>query len=562
MEIQLDGIVKANRKLKFFVKSLFYLTAFFMAIASLLSIYAFLDLGYDVLGLKVNLGHFEDASIHQIFRILEGKKLFTEANAEYTPLLYGPVYFYISAPFGLLFQKTFLSGRIVSYIATFLSVIFAALIFRKSVDAGKWLFLFCFTVFIGLFFSANHLIDYWLYKAKVDALFLLLSVVTTYYYFRSAEKLPYLFVSAFFGSLLFFTKQNGVLIPAFCILFYLIANKKRSALIFAIVFFIFSGIFFAFFILHSGEKFLLYTFVIPKSHPFLWKEYSPELLKFFLPFGILLLLFFYLNFAAQFYRRGKIDFWKILRRKLKTKKNFYPLFLLFSFFSISLVGRMKVGAVGNSWIWFIYALSLFSAIFLFRLLKVIRNRPSPKLRMAFGAFNILLILQFLTFRYDYFAKKEEIQKLKDRQILTKQILCGLEKPVLFPLAGYMPVILCNDDTTGFQQQSVLDIIRYKAEFDLFMASYKKAIESRYYKTVVLTTDVPLDQSEEGIKFIDFQLMSAKNQRQKDDLLAFRSIFEMNRLIKRNSKNIEKVSMTATHRMELPYFDDYYICRLK
>ncbi len=544
---------------------IFYYFAMILSIAiSVVSFFAFGDLGYDILRLKINFGHFEDTSIHEIFRIIEGKKLFTSATVEYAPLLYGPVYFYVATPFALIFGKSFLAGRIVSCLSTALVCVFAYLLIKKFTRLSVRKNIYLAFVSLGLFFSANEIFDFWLYTAKVDALFLLFLVATFYFLLQSEIKYYCIFISAFFASLLFFTKQNGLILPLSIPLFLILLKQKKKALTFSAVFASFSIIFFLFFYFHSGDKFFTFFIGIPKSHPWLWKTYAPELAKFFLPTFGMFMLFLFTIFGTKIRNKRFRGLGLLVYQKLvKTKKNAHLVFFVFSFFLISFTGRMKAGAVGNSWIFFVYALSVFIMVLIGRYSEIYLRKEKNKWYFAhISAFYLLLFFQFYIFAYDYSIQKKHIAHLKGNEENSISLLCGFKSPMLFPFAGYLPEMLCGNRDVGFQQQSVLDLIRDKNEFNRFVTFYKSAIESGYYKTLIITTELPMEQTEEGIKFLNFQILNAKTDKQRDDFLSFRSLFEINSLILKKYKRIKRVEIEDQSRMTLRYFDAYYICSLE
>ncbi|MBE7410840.1 MAG: glycosyltransferase family 39 protein [Leptospiraceae bacterium] len=541
----------------------FYTFALIISILiSFVSIFAFVDLGYDILRLKVNFGHFEDTSIHEIFRILEGGQLYSTPSIEYIPLLYGPVYFYLSIPFAILFGKSFLAGRAISILSTLVIFLLTYFLIRKMarIKTGQTIL---FTIIsIGLFVSANEIFDFWLYTAKVDALFLLFLVLAYLFFLYSEKNEKYLYVSSVFSSFLFFTKQNGILLPFFILLYLALLKEKKRFILFGSMFSLISVILFLFFYLHSGEKFITFFLSIPSSHPLLWKKYSPELFQFFTPFLGAILVFLVAIIGNSFKKEkiqnfGNTLFWKFC----KQKKNAYPILFLVSLFSISFLGRMKVGAVGNSWIYFVFSLSVFFSIFIHRFSKAYFRRKKNVRYFVYSAVLFLfLFLQFTVFSYNYFSQKKFIANLKENENETIQTLCGYKTPLLFPFAGYLPEMLCRNESIAFQQQSVLEIIRNKKEYNQFISRYKAALESGYYKTIIHTSSVPMEKTEEGLKLIDMQLQNAKTEKQKQDLLSFRSILEINTIILKNYKNIQLISKSPMIRLR--FFGGYYLCTLE
>ena len=80
----------------------------------------------------------EGAMVDQVRRILDGLPLYVEPSIEYTPFIYAPLYFYLSAALSALMGIGLEPLRVVSISATFGCFILLALIVRR--ESQSWLF--------------------------------------------------------------------------------------------------------------------------------------------------------------------------------------------------------------------------------------------------------------------------------------------------------------------------------------------------------------------------------------------------------------------------------------
>jgi 4-amino-4-deoxy-L-arabinose transferase-like glycosyltransferase len=146
------------------------LVAVSVAQLALFGLTALLRLGY-----PYPLEPSEPASLAEVQRILMGPPLYVEPSLGYVPLVYGPIYFCLSAAVAALLGPTFLPLRLVSLIASVgcLALVYA-IVRRETASRVAAL------ASAALLAAANPLIETALDIGRVDSLFTLLILLGAY----------------------------------------------------------------------------------------------------------------------------------------------------------------------------------------------------------------------------------------------------------------------------------------------------------------------------------------------------------------------------------------------
>jgi len=206
-----------------------------------------------------HLEWMEGQNIDVVQRVASGLPVYTEPTLDYVPFIYTPYYYYVVAFVSLLTGVDFFSGRLVSTLATLGS---GALIYgwiRK--DGGHWK---AALIGAGLFFATYKLSGRWFDVARIDSLFLFLTLagLFVFYYYRGWSNA---LCAAALLTAAFFTKQSALLM-ALPMLVTGIWLDRRHALItsglFAIM--LIAGI--AAYNAVSDGWFSFYVFRVPAGH--------------------------------------------------------------------------------------------------------------------------------------------------------------------------------------------------------------------------------------------------------------------------------------------------------
>jgi 4-amino-4-deoxy-L-arabinose transferase-like glycosyltransferase len=127
------------------------------------------------LGYPYPLEPTEPASLIEVGRILHGQPLYVAPMLDYVPLVYGPIYFYLSALVASLTGLTYLPLRLVSLLASAGSIALAFLLVQRETGSrGAGL------VAGGLLAASNPLSETAMDLGRVDALFTFLLVAAVY----------------------------------------------------------------------------------------------------------------------------------------------------------------------------------------------------------------------------------------------------------------------------------------------------------------------------------------------------------------------------------------------
>jgi len=161
----------------------------------------------------------EGGTVDHILQILGGKPLYVAPSLDFTPYIYPPLYFYISALFSGLIGVGFVAPRLISFLATLgcLGIIFSLV--RK--ETGK---IIVGLISAGLFAATFRIGGAWFDIARVDMLYLLfllgaVQITMNHQSRRSAIG------SALLLSLAYFTKQSALAIIVPLVVYNIFYNK-------------------------------------------------------------------------------------------------------------------------------------------------------------------------------------------------------------------------------------------------------------------------------------------------------------------------------------------------
>ena len=168
-----------------------------------------------------SLEFVEGDSLIQVYRILQGKFLYTEPSYQYVAMDYPPLYFYISALFARLIGFGFFPLRLVSFISSVGCISMIYLICRKE-DAG----ILPALIASGFFAGTYRLGGAWFDIARVDmlALFLILLAV----YLILIKSLATYIIAGIVFALSCLTKQTNLFILFFLCLYFILFEKNKS----------------------------------------------------------------------------------------------------------------------------------------------------------------------------------------------------------------------------------------------------------------------------------------------------------------------------------------------
>lgn len=128
------------------------------------------------LALPYELTNYEYQSLTQVIRVINLQSIYTSPSLEYVPMIYAPLYYYVSALFVVLFGPSFFSIRLVSFTATLCTLTMLYLIAKKETGSSAY------GIIAAGFFAACYEIGGSSYEvARVDSLALMFFVISIYF---------------------------------------------------------------------------------------------------------------------------------------------------------------------------------------------------------------------------------------------------------------------------------------------------------------------------------------------------------------------------------------------
>lgn len=225
-----------------------------------LHVLVFLYVSFSRINYPFELEWMEGGSLDHVLRLLDGKPLYVEPSFEFTPYIYTPLYFWISALFAKIFGASFVVMRAVSLVSTLACAAIMYGLARswgcRKLNAGV-----AACIFLALFKISGG----WYDLARVDMLFLAF-MFGSFLACRRAENWQGYIATAILAFLAFATKQSAIA-GAGAVLVILIARDRRMGLVAATIFAALTGIFCIALNLTSDGWFWYYAFTLPSENP-------------------------------------------------------------------------------------------------------------------------------------------------------------------------------------------------------------------------------------------------------------------------------------------------------
>ena len=224
------------------------------------------------IGYPYDLEWMEGGTLEHVARILAGQPLYVPPSLEFTPYIYGPLYYHVAAPVAKLFGLRLLSLRIVSFAASLgVFALIAALVHGRT--RSRLGALVAAGLFAALFKRSGAFFD----LARVDSLALFFTLLAVWVLLASKRH----DVAA--GVLLaaaFFTKQSALLIAAPVVIARSWSLRGPQRLHGIAAFVALAGGGSLFLHLRTEGWSTYYLFALPASHPWVpgaWVGYWREL---------------------------------------------------------------------------------------------------------------------------------------------------------------------------------------------------------------------------------------------------------------------------------------------
>jgi hypothetical protein len=212
----------------------------------------------------------EGGIVDHIRVVLAGQPLYREPSLAFTPFIYAPAYYYVSAVFSWVFGVGFLVPRLVSLISILACFVLLAYWVRR--ETGD---LLAGLVAAGLFAATYAKTELWFDIARVDSLFLLF-MLAGYALARFGHALPSALAAAACLVAAVLTKQVGLALAAPALL-YLLLRSPRQGLWAGAAFVTLLGGAFAWLEISSHGWFSFYVLRVPSQHDVYWNQWQSAL---------------------------------------------------------------------------------------------------------------------------------------------------------------------------------------------------------------------------------------------------------------------------------------------
>lgn len=344
----------------------------------------FLFVALSRIGYPFSLEWMEGNTFLHVLRVLQGQPIYVAPSYEFIPLIYTPLYYYISAPVAATTGNIMFAMRTVSLAATlitFLSLYIIARAYHISPFAS--------VVAVGLFAAAYRVTGFWFDIARSDMLSMaLLSVAIALVVSLSRARLNVIFLASVLICLAFAAKQHAILFAPFLVVHLLLRRWYWIALIFAInTILLFAGFVSVANWLSDGW-FWFYIFAMPSAAPLLIEQLDDVLLQLLATYWPLMIM---IGIALAWHLSS--PFWK-------------PSFLQLSFLilvafliGVSLWSVIKLYAYLNHLIFAAAGLALIGSKVSDYLLVQVRPRLLGQ-KLVYAGVMGLLIIQFAGLSYD------------------------------------------------------------------------------------------------------------------------------------------------------------------
>jgi 4-amino-4-deoxy-L-arabinose transferase-like glycosyltransferase len=216
----------------------------------------------------------EGAVVDHVRCVLSGQALYHAPGIAFTPYIYTPFYYGVSALVCRVIGVGFLGPRLVSVLAALGSMMLIGSFVRRETDDRT-----APVVAVGWFAATYELTGFWLDIARVDSLFLFLTLAGTWLARFGRWRGSALGAGAVLF-LAFFTKQTGLVLAAPAIAFSFARGWKRGASTFA-TFALLTTAVVVWMNRVSDGWFSFYVFEVPGQHQLLWDRWRPLLVEFF-----------------------------------------------------------------------------------------------------------------------------------------------------------------------------------------------------------------------------------------------------------------------------------------
>lgn len=265
----------------------------------------------------------EGQSLEQVRILLSGGQFYVAPSLEFTPFIYPPLYYYISAALAKVIGLSFVPLRLVSFLSSLCGMLLIYLITAKQSKSK-----FAGVIAAGLYAATYEVSGIWFDVARVDSVFMLFLLLALYFLnFSKSWKSD--LAAGVALSLCFLSKQTAIVIAVPLFIYAIIAHKKRS------LFFILPAIglsaIYVVLLNHFSQGWFTVYLLMPFQHEIETRFYMD---------------FFSQDIAAVFIA-SVLALYYLLSQRLKIMKNFF-LYAALGMMAASWASRLHRGGWNNA----------------------------------------------------------------------------------------------------------------------------------------------------------------------------------------------------------------------
>lgn len=438
---------------------------FLVLVASAAFVVMYVAIAVRRLAFPFDLEWMEGGSVDHVRRLLAGEKIYVPPSLSFIPYVYPPLYYYVSAAVALVTGLGVFPLRLVSFVSSL--GCFGALhllVWRETGrrEAG--------VIAAGIFAATYRTGGAWLDLARVDSLFLLLTLAAVYLlrHGRSAWSWA---IAGVLMALSALTKQTALMIALPLLLYAAIVDRRRALILAASAGIVFGATTLLLDLVHHGW-YWYYVFGLPariqdvgREAPAFWRR---DLLG-AMPIASAAGAGYLLSRAAQRHRPA----------------------LFYAALAVAMIGsswasRAHSGAYANVLIPAYACLSVLLALAVYEVPELAAPDRQPYVRIFLFA---LCGLQLATLTYSVQAQVPTRRDLDLQQRLIR-LLAETDGEVYLPQHGYFPLLAGKEPHA--QSWALTDILRAGGEDERrrLTDEIHQALQEHRFRLIVLNRPDP------------------------------------------------------------------------
>ncbi|HJS19749.1 MAG TPA: glycosyltransferase family 39 protein, partial [Anaerolineales bacterium] len=408
----------------------------------------------------------EGGMLTSVIEILNGRSLYAEPTISYVPFVYAPVYFYVSALIANIAGPSLLALRLVSVIATLISLIMIVLIVVGETKSWFW-----GIISAGLLAGLYPASGYWFDLARVDSLFLMFFLFFLWA-LRRGDSLHWQILAGVFASLALLTKQAGLTMCLPIIGVYVLLDWKHRLALPLTTLLVYGGVSLAF-TLFSDGWYIYYCFTLLLSEPI--NEAMPAVSDFvkvfFVPNILIATVLTTIVFLFWFFRNSKarLFFWMVV---------------FISTILTSYAGKAKVGGVSNALIPTFAIFSIFLGMAIPEIRYALRSLSKRYSGLLEIGLCLLVLFQMIQVIYKPWRHAPTPENYRDGD-KALQIVKKFDGNVYAPNSA---ISLMAGKRTFAHPSAVWEIVHSRGESkgkDLMKNEIQKAMDTQLFEAMVI-----------------------------------------------------------------------------